>query len=109
MANEPVLASTLTTTPAPFQWLDDGYGNGFKMSHMFKINLPVGKVWKYDDSIISGVTPANTPTNCNYWISWYVVNADDTLNGGIYNSELGAGLESRLNIQMETVLSYEDF
>jgi len=72
--------------------LSDGWGNGFKMSHVFKINIPVKKTWKYNDS------DTNYPTNDNFNVAFAVVNADNTLNG----------TNARVSLVMESILRFED-
>jgi len=79
-------------TGGTFQ-LSDGWGNGFKMSHVFKINIPIKKVWKYNDS------DTNLPTNDNFNVAFAVVNADNTINTPI---------QSRCSLVMESILRFED-
>lgn len=71
----------------------DGWGNGFKMSHMFKIRLPSLKSWKYNDG------DTNLPTNQNYFVAFAVVNADGSLN---------TITTQRAYVNMESVLVFED-
>jgi len=73
--------------------ISDGYGNGFKMSHIFKINIPVKKSWKYNDS------DTNLPTNDNFNVMFAVVNADNTQNSLAV---------ARCALVMESVLHFED-
>jgi len=98
------------TIAAPVFVDRDGWGNGFKCSVPFKFKLKSPKVWKYDDTVASGPTLQNLPTNYNPIISWYTVNADGSFDWtqtppspAIYDIT-----KSRVQVQMETVLRYED-
>jgi len=71
----------------------DGWGNGFKMSHIFRCRIPVKKTWKYNDA------DTNLPTNDNFFCAFAVVNADGTIN---------ASNTSRASVACESVLSFED-
>jgi len=90
-------APQMIITPAPTgtvnQAINDGWGNGFKMSHVFKIRVPVKKTWKYNDA------DTNLPTNDNFNVAFAIVNADNTVN---------TVQTSRCNLVMESVLSFED-
>lgn len=92
------------------QFVDrDGWGNGFKCAIPFKVKLKCPKFWKYDDTSVSGPTLANLPTNYNPIVSFYTVNADGTFDwtttGSVTSQDYSA---SRVQVQMETVLRYED-
>jgi len=81
------------SSTTPVSALADGWGNGFKMSHMFKINLPLLKTWKYNDQI------TNLPSNQNYWVAYAVVNCDNTVN---------PITTARAFVDLESVITYED-
>jgi len=93
MAYAPQGVITSQPTGTVTQQLSDGWGNGFRMSHIFKIRVPVKKTWKYNDS------DTNYPTNDNFNVAFAVVNADGTKN---------LAITARCNLVMESVLSFED-
>lgn len=82
-----------SSPPASTLQLSDGWGNGFKMSHTFKIRVPVKKTWKYNDQ------DTNYPTNDNFNVMFAVVNADNTIN---------TASNARVSLNMESVLYFED-
>jgi len=73
--------------------LSDGWGNGFKMSQIFKINIPIKKTWKYNDQ------DTNYPTNDNFNVAFAVVNADGSINPSAI---------ARCSLVMESILKFED-
>lgn len=84
----------------------DGWGNGYKQAHSFKIYLPCKKVWKYDDSSVSGNVPANFPINDNFYVAFYNTNCDNTKINITTPSMI---VNSRCTVSMETVFTFEDF
>lgn len=82
----------------------DGWGNGFKQAHTFKVYLPVKKSWKFDDTSASGLVPANCPINDNMYVAFYNTNCDNTpINVA------GGNVYSRCTVTMDSVLTFEDF
>jgi len=83
----------------------DGWGNGYKQAHSFKIYVPVKKVWKYDDTNVSGNVPANFPMNDNFYVAFWNTNCD--------NSKISVAsplnVYSRCTVTMQTVMNFEDF
>jgi len=84
----------------------DGWGNGFKQAHSFKIYVPVKKVWKYDDTNTSGNVPANFPVNDNFYVAFWNTNCDNS-KVNIYSP--GNIVYSRCTVTMQTVMNFEDF
>jgi len=99
MANQPVAQVAANYT-------SDGWGNGYKQAHAFKLYLPTKKVWKYDDTSISGSTPANFPINDNFYVAFWNTNCD---NSKINTVTGGLNIYSRSTVSMETVMTFEDF